>query len=85
VAPSHLGGAPSQKHLELAAKLSTSGAASLLTAIQRARRNELTVGHLPFLGAYVQLWSPIPPGTLGREPSLGEMALILQAAARGEA
>jgi hypothetical protein len=43
------------------------------------------VGHLPFLGAYVQLWSPIPPGTLGREPSLGEMALILQAAARGEA
>jgi hypothetical protein len=41
-----------------------------------------SVGHLTLQGSYVQIWSPIPPGALGREPTLGEMALILQAAAR---
>jgi hypothetical protein len=39
-------------------------------------------GHLTILGGYIQMWSPQPVGTIGREPSLGEMALILQAAAR---
>jgi hypothetical protein len=40
------------------------------------------VGHLTFLGAYVQLWPAQPPNALSREPSVEEMAVVLREAAR---
>jgi hypothetical protein len=41
------------------------------------------LGHLTIVGAYAQLWSPSAPEVLAREPTLEEMAVVLQAAARG--
>jgi hypothetical protein len=40
------------------------------------------LGHLTIVGGYFQLWSPMAPSRINREPSLGDMAVILRAAAR---
>jgi hypothetical protein len=40
------------------------------------------LGHLTIVGSYIQLWLPLAPDILNREPSLEEMALVLRAAAR---
>ena len=40
------------------------------------------LGYLTIIGAYVQLWEPLAPEVLNREPSLDDMAIVLRAAAR---
>jgi hypothetical protein len=52
---------------------------SAIDMVVYVRRQD--AGHLVLLGAYIQL-TPASPGMLNREPTLEEMAVVLQAARR---